>query len=172
MYLAVFGHCPHHEPKFLPWHRLYSLKMERLLGLPLPYWDFAERGDVPQLWASIKPDVPGPANFDSSMQQECTGNPNYVIRKQGININEDSNKKGMFNAYMQDDFRKFMNLLDSPHMGMHVEMGCHMQQGQKYPPYDPMFWLIHSAVDRQFALWQVTQFFVLSLACSDQPSNN
>ena len=45
--------CPHGEPKFLSWHRLYSLKLEQLLGLPLPYWDYTQNNEVPQLWRDI-----------------------------------------------------------------------------------------------------------------------
>ena len=128
--------------------------MEMLLGLPLPYWDYTENGEVPQLWSSIRPDVPEGANLDD--QPGCIGNPKYVIRKQGINIDADSNKAKMFEAYMKDDIKLFMKYLDSPHQGMHSGMGCHMSINQIHPPYDPIFWLIHSGVDRQFALWQVT----------------
>ena len=159
--LAAFHNaapCPHHDlggPKFLSWHRLYSWELEKLLGFPLPYWDFTQNAEVPQLWREIMVTLPQP---DSAGGSDCSTNSKYVSNMQGnIDIDARSNRKQMHEAYMTDNFETFMDQLDSPHTQMHGVMGCHMAKGQIWPPYDPVFWLIHAGVDRQFAIWQVAR---------------
>ena len=54
MSLAIFpGNAAHSGPIFLPWHRMYLIRLEqelqRVLGDPdfgLPYWDWAEDGEL------------------------------------------------------------------------------------------------------------------------------
>ncbi len=41
------GAYPHQGPIFLPWHRSYILRMEKALGVPLPYWDWAADSAFP-----------------------------------------------------------------------------------------------------------------------------
>ena len=94
---------------------------------------------------------------DSPGGPDCGTDQKLVSKKQGnFKINARANRGAMHTAYMTDNIDTFMNQLDSPHEGMHAVMGCHMASGRIWPPYDPVFWLIHSAVDRQFAIWQVT----------------
>ena len=42
--------CLHSTPGFLPWHRLHMTQMEDELGMALPYWDWTEGGQLPDLW--------------------------------------------------------------------------------------------------------------------------
>ena len=57
--------CPHGDPQFLPWHRLLLANMEELLGEPLPYWDWTEDKDVPDLWEEIRAPLKPP------LKSEC-----------------------------------------------------------------------------------------------------
>merc|ERR1711872_1066035 len=45
--------CPHGSPQFLPWHRLLLANMEELLGEPLPYWNWTEDENFPQIFETI-----------------------------------------------------------------------------------------------------------------------
>ena len=45
--------CPHGASTFLPWHRLYMVNMEEMLEEALPYWDWTEDTQIPQLWEDI-----------------------------------------------------------------------------------------------------------------------
>ena len=49
--------CPHGITAFLAWHRLYVAQIEEELGEPLPYWDWTEDAEVPDLWDNIKEKV-------------------------------------------------------------------------------------------------------------------
>ena len=60
--------CPHENPTFLAWHRLYMVNMEEMLDEALPYWDWSEDTQIPQLWENII--VPFKKGASSSMPAE------------------------------------------------------------------------------------------------------
>ena len=45
--------CPHSEPTFLPWHRLFMVQMEEELGEALPYWDWTEDAELLHLKSQL-----------------------------------------------------------------------------------------------------------------------
>jgi hypothetical protein len=66
-------------------------------------------------------------------------------------------KRDSETAFKEDKFHDgFSKKLIQPHNTLHISMGCDMATFQT-AAYDPMFWLHHSYVDRQFAFWQKVQ---------------
>ena len=47
------GVCCSHDRLLLPWHRLFMVQMEEELGEPIPYWDWTEDKELPDLWEGI-----------------------------------------------------------------------------------------------------------------------
>ena len=60
--------CSHGDPTFLPWHRLYLVNMEEMLDEALPYWDWTEDTQIPQLWENIR--VPFKKEVNSTLPAE------------------------------------------------------------------------------------------------------
>ena len=60
--------CQHLNEIFLPWHRLYMVNFEEMLDEALPYWDWTEDTQIPQLWENII--VPFKKGASSSMPAE------------------------------------------------------------------------------------------------------
>ena len=99
--------CIHNQEVglFLPWHRLYMAQMEEELGEALPYWDWTEDKEVPDLWeeikAPMKPPVTSicekkedwPVPIDKFDKTACSSNSNggksYVTRNQNHQMNKD-----------------------------------------------------------------------------------
>ena len=140
--------CPHGEPVFLPWHRLFMAQMEEELGEALPYWDWTEDRNVPDLWERIQ------APIKEGERSEC-GHRQFVTRETGIVIPSRHLKATTEDALMLDDFMEFQNSLNSPHGVLHFSMGCDMTivdtAGYR------IFYLHHSYVDYQWAFWQELQ---------------
>ena len=162
--------CIHGKVEFLAWHRLYGAEFEEALGLPLPYWDFAVDPVIPDLWSKIS--IRLPANRPPPEPQwvrdipECPGDNNLLKR---TNLGDTSGsiekmKDELEEAFFKDDYEIFYNALDNPHTTMHGILGCHMSLEPS--SYDPVFWLMHTGVDRQFAYWQQ----LMSLRGIDIPS--
>ena len=60
--------CKHGKPTFLAWHRLYLVNMEEMLDEALPYWDWTEDTQIPQLWENIR--VPFKKEINSTLPAE------------------------------------------------------------------------------------------------------
>jgi tyrosinase len=125
--------------RFLPWHRVYLLKMEDLLrskkpGLTIPYWNYSEDGARPD-WVWQPPGVirgtPG-ANggflpSPTTVSNLINSTPGYTAFTQGIE----------FDAHNQ------------VHNWCNGTISNPMTATQ-----DPIFWLLHANVDRMWDLWQ------------------
>ena len=151
--------CIHGRLEFISWHRLYSAEFEEALGVPLPYWDFIVDPAIPDLWSKIS--IRLPANRPPPEPQwvkdigpACPGDINFLKRTTKPNMNEylEKMKDEMREAFFKDDYELFYNAIDTPHTSMHSNLGCHMSNEPS--AYDPIFWLMHSGLDRQFAYWQ------------------
>jgi len=147
------GCCPHSDRRFLPWHRLLMANMEELLGEPLPYWDWTLDGNVPNIFDNIQV----PFKRTVSVGSQCQGTNTGRIRR-GININIPSFDLfvDVQTAFEAVDFETFSSLIEGPHNTLHVRMRCDMFAVET-AAYDPIFYLHHTNVDRQFAFWQELQ---------------
>ena len=144
--------CPHdptNRPIFLPWHRLYMAQMEYELGEALPYWDWTEDGNVPDLWEGIR------APIQLGAVGSCSGGGGqFVTRSTSASINVTAQKKQVRDALdLTSDLTAFQNALNGPHGSIHFGMGGDMACLET-AGYDPIFFLHHGNVDYLWAFWQ------------------
>jgi hypothetical protein len=126
--------------RFLPWHRVYLLKMEDLLrskkwGLTIPYWNFsADRSRPDWVWQppGVTRNAPGAGGTGGLPSPETVAN---LV-----------NHEVTFGGFAQG-----------------IEFDAHNQvhnwcNGTITAPAtasrDPIFWLLHANVDRIWDLWQ------------------
>ncbi|WP_344222664.1 tyrosinase family protein, partial [Kribbella sancticallisti] len=174
----------HGGPEFVPWHRVIVNRFEQLLRainpqLSLHYWDWTQDpraitganmgagatgtlslftpdlmgygGSVPaaigEPWLSAGYYVPG-----ADPHRDASGNPAdpplMVMRHIAGTPADPADDSGVVSA---DDFAQMATRLELVHNAMHgfVSMG-----GQHISFRDPFVFLLHSNVDRLFALWQ------------------
>jgi hypothetical protein len=131
--------------RFLPWHRVYVLRMEDLLrrkdpGLTIPYWDYANDQQRPD-WVWQPPGVerneagagtpsgslPDPKTIEELLKTESTA-PYFAFtdKLEGEAHNE-------------------------VHLWCNGTISRILEASQ-----DPIFWLLHANVDRLWDRWQLT----------------
>ena len=136
--------------RFLPWHRVFLLRLEELLQKTdpatfIPYWDWTASRSVPTWMRTFTPTVFVPGNGS-------------VVVKRNASIKAKKN----VNAIMQlSSYTEFTDTLENgPHGEVHMEVG--VVKGTReamaritVSPADPLFWLHHAQIDRLWAQWQV-----------------
>ena len=138
--------------------------MEEELGEPLPYWDWTEDDEVPDLWEGIN------SPLKEGVPSQCDGNKckcegkQFVSRSPNITIDKEVQKKNTKAAFEKRNFKEFHNRITQPHNWIHIDVGCDMSISSN-AAYDPIFFLHHTYVDLQFAYWQA------GLHKSFQPTN-
>ena len=149
--------CPHGTvTRFLPWHRLYMAQMEEELGEPLPYWNWTEDSEIPDLWEGIRaPLKEGIAPRLLETHNECGGGP-YVIKPQNLRVDTEALTEKTRDAFITETFRDFTSQISDPHNFLHRHTGCDMVTTQT-SGYVPFFYLHHAYVDYQWAFWQELQ---------------
>lgn len=160
---------PQGQLRFLPWHRAFLHQFERELQSPqtylipdpvglgqpihltsvalprlrIPYWDWANDQTIPS-WLWLPP----------TMKRQIGP---YV--KDG---NEISNAKIHSwadieqNVLPQTSFEGFVQVFEGYHDDLHSYFfPGDLGNGFSRAPLDPLFWLIHSYIDRIWAMWQM-----------------
>lgn len=146
---------PHVDWRFLPWHRLQLLQLERIIahltgydGFALPYWDYQETGRLP----AILLDRSSPLYMSDRRATEAT---DY----NQMRWDWESRSANLF----LDTFDQFAGASE---VGGTVENhGHNLVHGitggaMGYPetaPLDPLFWLHHNNVDRVWTTWHSRQ---------------
>jgi tyrosinase len=138
-------HQMHGNPRFLPWHRIYLLRMESLLmtvdpTVCLPYWKSSEEQAFPSWLLGFTPTV------------NLMGGPHTVTR----NIGAFATLPGpgdVAAAMANGTFNPFAGALEGIHNSGHVWVGGSMS-GILTAPADPAFWMHHAEIDRIWAEWQ------------------
>lgn len=138
-------HQMHGNPRFLPWHRIYLLRMEELLQsidptICIPYWKSSEEQGFPSWLLGFTPTV-----------NLMTG-PHTVTRNIGafaVLPDAAAVTAAMGNA----TFNTFAPALEGIHNSGHVWVGGSMA-GIPTAPADPVFWMHHCEIDRIWAKWQ------------------
>lgn len=153
---AHFNHA--NEPFFLPWHRMYLLRFERIIRkltnqprFTLPYWNYSAAGSthgilpaafrttssslfVQNRIASVNAgkaiDAYSPGALATTALSQCSYNP-------------------------QGAAQGFCQALDSGlHGNVHVLIGDRKNMGSiPWAARDPIFWLHHCNIDRLWASW-------------------
>lgn len=140
-------HQMHGNPRFLPWHRVYLVKMERLLmsvdpSVCLPYWRSSEQQAFPPWLLGFTPTV------------TLSGGPHTVTRNIGLSATL-PNAAAVAGAMANATFNPFAGSLEGIHNSGHVWVGGSMSLIPT-APCDPVFWMHHAEIDRIWAEWQTT----------------
>ncbi len=137
-------HQMHSNPRFLPWHRIYLLRMEELLQMAdptvcIPYWKSSEEQAFPSWLLGFTPTV------------NLMGGPHTVIRNIGGAFLPDA--AAVTTVMGNGTFNTFAPALEGVHNSGHVWVGGSMG-GILTAPTDPVFWMHHAEIDRIWAEWQ------------------
>jgi tyrosinase len=140
-------HQMHGNPRFLPWHRIYLIKMEELLmsvdpTVCIPYWKSSEEQAFPSWLLGFTPTV------------GLLGGPHTVTRNIGA-FALLPNAASVAAALANGTFNAFAGSLEGIHNSGHVWVGGSMQ-GITTAPTDPVFWMHHAEIDRIWAVWQAS----------------
>ena len=140
-------HQPHSTQRFLPWHRIYLLRMEELLMMAdptvcIPYWKSSEEQAFPAWLLGFTPTV------------NLAGGPHTVTRNIGaFAVLPDAAAVAAVMA--NGTFNAFTPALQGVHNSGHVWVGGSMGSVPTAPA-DPVFWMHHAESDRIWAAWQAT----------------
>ncbi len=146
---TAWNTCEHSSTFFWSWHRMYLYWFERICrhlagdcGDPcwrLPYWD----------WASpTQRHLPAPFRDTASELYESN-------RFTGMNAGTDHLQAGIVDlsgCWPMPDFYGASGAFSGPHGGVHVSIGGYMGMVPT-AAQDPIFYLHHANVDRQWNLW-------------------
>ena len=138
-------HQMHSNPRFLPWHRIYLLRLEELLMMVdptvcIPYWKSSEEQAFPSWLLGFTPTV------------TLIGGPHTVTRNIGA-FAFLPNAAAVSAAMANSTFNSFAPALEGVHNSGHVWVGGSMQSIPTAPA-DPVFWMHHAEIDRIWAAWQ------------------
>ena len=142
------GMNPAGAQRFLPWHRVYLLKIEQMGQRidPLffiPYWKWTTQRVVPPWLVNFKPTVKIPG-------------PDIIVTRNPPRPRTSLPTSAQITAIMGiRTFTPFVNNLNAPHGTVH--MWCNGTISiLSVAPADPLFWLHHAMIDKIWADWQAT----------------
>ncbi|MGC4095742.1 MAG: tyrosinase family protein [Nitrospira sp.] len=153
---AHFNHA--NEPFFLPWHRMYLLRFERIIRkltnqptFTLPYWNYSASGSTHGIL---------PAAFRTTTSSLFVQNRIAAVNA-GKPIDASSSGALATTALSQCSYNPqgaaqgFCQALDSSlHGNVHVLIGDKKNMGAvPWAARDPIFWLHHCNIDRLWASW-------------------
>jgi tyrosinase len=138
-------HQMHTNPRFLPWHRIYLIKMEQLLRsidptVCIPYWRSSDEQAFPAWLLGFTPTV------------DLIGGSHTVTRNISAfsTLPDDTDVAA---ALANGTFNPFAGALEGIHNSGHVWVGGSML-GFSTASADPVFWMHHCEIDRIWAEWQ------------------
>ncbi|KIO48229.1 tyrosinase family protein [Nitrosospira sp. NpAV] len=139
-------HQMHSNPRFLPWHRIYLIRMEELLKMVdptvcIPYWKSSEDQSFPSWLVGFTPTV------------NLMSGPHTVTRNIGAFATLPTTAD-VTAVTGNGTFNPFASALEGIHNSGHVWVGGSMG-GIPTAPTDPVFWMHHAEIDRIWAEWQV-----------------
>jgi tyrosinase len=143
---VAWNTCEHGTDFFWSWHRMYLYWFERIIrkmsGEPcwaLPSWDWAPGSEL-QL----------PAPFRDPASELYTANRNPAMNSGAASLNPGA--ISIAGAFSSTSFLTTNSIIQGPHGSVHVEVGGWMGSVPT-AAQDPIFYLHHSNVDRQWNLW-------------------
>lgn len=144
--MTAWDSCEHGTDFFWSWHRMYLYWFERIIrkmsGEPcwaLPYWDWAPGSELY---------LPAPFRDTSSELYTANRDPNMNSGAGSLNPGAVS----ITGAFSSTSFLTANSIIQGPHGSVHIEMGGWMRDFRT-AAQDPIFYLHHSNVDRQWNLW-------------------
>lgn len=173
MHVTAANGEEHSGPQFLPWHRTYLLDLERQLqaidpSVSMHYWRFDEpspnvfsrqfmgetrRSPVAASFVTLDPgnplvawvtdSVPGilRSSTFNTLTEAAPGQPGFELLNQAETL------------ALGDAYPDFRAMEGTPHGAAHVSFNGWISSIPTAPK-DPLFFMLHSNVDRLWALWQ------------------
>jgi tyrosinase len=146
MGIPVGMHYQHGTPRFLPWHRIYLVLLERQLrsihpDIYIPYWDWTTDRAFPSWLAGYTPTVHTPAQGAITVTR-APHDANLLPTSAEINA-----------VIANNNFANFTAQLEGYHNGVHVWVGGTMSMIPT-APCDPVFFMHHANIDRIWSQWQ------------------
>jgi tyrosinase len=131
--------------RFLPWHRVYLLDLERELRtidprIFIPYWDWLTVRSIPVWLQNFTPQV------------DVNGHVIQVTRHPGA-LGPLPTQQEVDHALSPTDYTNFTTALEGVHNSVHVYIGGTMASIPTTPA-DPIFWMHHANIDRLWNQWQ------------------
>ncbi|KAL8576029.1 hypothetical protein ACOMHN_052047 [Nucella lapillus] len=151
---------------FPQWHRVFVKQMEAALTwegakLGIPYWDWTEAfTELPSL---ISEEHDNPFHHFEIPDKEhhvTTRAPRPQLFNDPEHGDESFFYRQVLIAFEQRDYCDFEVQFEVIHNAIHSWIGGTSPYGMstlEYAAYDPVFFIHHSNVDRQFAIWQALQ---------------
>src|SRR5688572_21194355 len=138
-------HQMHSTQRFLPWHRIYLLRMEELLmavdpTVCIPYWKSSDEQAFPAWLLGFTPTV------------NLMSGPHTVTRNIGA-FALLPNAAAVAAVMANGTFNTFAQAVEGVHNSGHVWVGGSMGSILS-APCDPVFWMHHAEIDRLWAAWQ------------------
>ncbi|HEX9993066.1 MAG TPA: tyrosinase family protein [Acidimicrobiales bacterium] len=157
-------YCQHGTLNFATWHRAYLYRFEKLLqdqvpSVTLSWWDWAapeaEQHGLPaavtdETYVDLDDGQTKPNPLRSAYNQ-WTGQPTSRAPRPAAQLATIA--ASLEFAMVQTEFPEFSANLENPHNQLHVWVGGDMGSVPT-AAYDPVFWLHHANVDRNWYMWQ------------------
>ncbi|PXF30311.1 hypothetical protein WH50_16000 [Pokkaliibacter plantistimulans] len=162
--LPIPFYCQHGNLNFPTWHRAYIYEFElrlqdQVAGVMLPYWDWTSAEAI----ANGLPKAVTDQTYVDLQTGETKPNPLYAAFSQvtGTMTQRSPSPSSALEqlklqvelALRQKTYDRFSPALENPHGGLHVWVGGDMASVPT-AAYDPIFWMHHCNVDRQWFEWQ------------------
>ena len=155
----------HGRPSFLPWHRAFILDLERRLqekdsSVTLPYWRFeltAPNVFISEFMGGTPDSVGRVALSVSNPLQLWTVNGDVgIIRVPGFNTSTGSPslRTEVQTLALGTNFTGFRDMEGNPHGWAHTSFSNGPITDNATATRDPLFFMLHSNVDRLWAKWQ------------------
>lgn len=144
--LTAWNTCEHGTDFFWSWHRMYLYWFERIIRKmcnepcwALPYWDWAPGAEL---------QLPTPFRVTTSPlytpnRDPAMNNGTGSLNPLAVSVN---------GAFSNANFLTANQIIQGPHGSVHVEVGGWMGSVPT-AAQDPIFYLHHANVDRQWNLW-------------------
>lgn len=131
--------------RFLPWHRVYLLDLERELRtidhrIFIPYWDWVAARNIPAWLQNFTPQV------------DVNGRIIHVVRHPGA-FGPLPTHHEVDQALAPNNYTSFTSALENVHNAVHMFVGGTMSSIPTAPA-DPIFWMHHANIDRLWNQWQ------------------
>ena len=155
--------CHHGMASFPQWHRLYVRALEVVMSqegarVGIPYWDWTEAfNELPAL-VTEEENNPFHHGVIDSVHQSTSRAPRPQLFRDPEHGDESFFYRQVMLAFEQRDYCDFEVQFEVIHNAIHSWIGGPSRYGMstlEFTSYDPFFFIHHSNVDRQFAIWQV-----------------
>ena len=143
--LTAWNTCEHGTDFFWSWHRMYLYWFERIVRKmckdpcwALPYWDWAPGSDL-----HLPVPFRDPASILFAARNPAINNGTGSLNPLAVDVGP---------AFSLTSFYTASSTIEGPHGSVHVQVGGGMGSVPT-AARDPIFYLHHANVDRQWNLW-------------------